>query len=192
MTSYTKYKQAMITALTVIMLCVISLTGATFALFTTNEEDGTIGINVLSGKVDVDIVDSEGNTLVGSYLKFDIPNGADKVLFEPGATFYTQSFKIVNVGSVPVKFKVYISNDDSIDSEILMNSFEFFITDDVTTRDSGQKITSFSGELELNASSNPYYMIVSMNEDAGNELIGKSCSGIGITIYAVQGNANIE
>lgn len=192
MTTYGKYKQAMITALTVIMLCVISLTGATFAIFTTNEEDGTIGINVSSGKVDVDIVDENGTTLIGSYLAFDNPNGGASVLFEPGATFYTKSFKVVNIGSVPVKYKVYISDDDSIDSEILLNSFEFFITDDVTSRNSGQKITSFNGELELNASSDSYYLIVSMNEDAGNELIGKSYSGIGITIYAVQGNANIE
>ena len=189
MTSYGKYKQAMITALTVIMLCVISLTGATFAIFTTDEQDGTIGINVSSGKVDVDIVDENGTTLIGSYLKFAIPDGLDKVLFEPGSTFYTQSFRIVNIGSVPVKFKMYISDDDSISSQILLDSFEFYITDDVTTRDGGLKITSFNGELELNASTTPYYLVVSMKENAGNELIGKSYDGIGITVFAVQGNA---
>jgi hypothetical protein len=192
MTAYGKYRQAIVTALTIIMLCVISLTGATFAIFTSNEGDGTIGINVSSGKVDVDIVNTAGDTLIGSYLEFDYEEGSDKVLFEPGATFYTKPFRVINKGSVPIKYRIYISDDESIDSKILLDSFEFWVTTDVSKKDAGEKIKSFEGELELNASSDSYYLVVRMNNSAGNGLIGKGYKGIGITVYAVQGNAKLD
>lgn len=192
MTAYGKYKQAMITAITIIMLCIISLTGATWAIFTSDEADGTIGINVSSGKVKLNIVDDAGVSLLDSFLLFDDPDADGYVRFEPGATFYTQSFQIVNIGTVPVKYRMYVSDDDSIDSQILLDSFDFMITTDVNAISGANDMKSFEGELELNEISDKYYLVVHMKESAGNELIGKSYKGIGITVYAVQGNANLE
>ena len=66
--SYNKF----IIAAMVILLCLISITGATLALFTSDVNDGTIGINATSGNVKVDIVDEKDTrSLVGEFLKFE-------------------------------------------------------------------------------------------------------------------------
>ena len=57
------YKQALVIAALVILLCLVCLSGATYALFTNDPSDGTIGIVTTSGKVDVDIInDYDGKT----------------------------------------------------------------------------------------------------------------------------------
>ena len=40
--------------------------------------------------------------------------------------------------------------------------------------------------------SETYYLVIRMKETAGNEFQNKTYTGIGITVYAVQGNAPIE
>ena len=57
---YQSNKQAFVIALFVILLCIICLTGATLALFTSNPDDGTIGVITTAGIVNVDIVE-DGN-----------------------------------------------------------------------------------------------------------------------------------
>ena len=82
-----RYKEnysAIIVAAIVILLCLITLTGATFALFTNNPDDGEIGIITTSGNVKVDIVDAinTDDSLVGDVLKFQIEDkDQDDILF---------------------------------------------------------------------------------------------------------------
>ena len=104
----------------VILLCLVCLTGATYALFTSDLNDGTIGIVTTSGDVEIDIVDTSGVTLQNKALLFMTTSGAadsNDILFEPGATFYTQGFKIKNTGDIPVNFSLSVSKDDKIDME---------------------------------------------------------------------------
>ena len=120
-----KNKQAYLAVL-IILLCLISLTGATYALFTSNINDGTIGIITTAADLNVDIVDTAGETLQGKALTFVTTAGAadsSKVLFEPGAVFYTQGFKVKNEGNVPVNFKLSVSKDDRIDGEEFDKAF---------------------------------------------------------------------
>lgn len=177
----------------VILICLVSLTGATLALFTSNPDDGKIGIVTTSGNVDVDIVDSiTGETLVGKVLLFETEDNEGGILFEPGATFHTRGFKAKNVGNVIINFRMYISEDESLDMDEFEKAFEFYITTNPENPTDAEKILNFTGRLEVGQSSDTYYLVIKMKEDATNEFQGKEYSGIGITVCAVQGNVNIE
>lgn len=194
MIRYKTNKQAIIIAALIILLCLTTLTGATLALFTNDPKDGTIGIVTTTGNVDVDIVDDTDahQTLVGSVLQFRSSNDGE-IFFEPGATYGTEGFKIANKGDIPIKFRVYISEDEEEDMNEFHKAFEVWIGRSENPDGTTQKITEFEDELPVGAiSEDTYYLFVKMKETADNTFQNTSYSGIGITVYAVQGNADIS
>ena len=190
---YKSHKQAFIMTALVILLCLVCLTGATLALFTSDPNDGTIGIITTSGDVEIDIVDTSGVTLQNRALEF-ITSSADKEpLFEPGATFYTQEFQVMNTGDIPVNFSLSVSKDDKIDMEEFDKAFEIWIVrDNDEDFKNAERITNFKGRLEVGESSENYRLVIKMKESVGNEFQGKYYTGIGVTVYAVQGNAKLD
>lgn len=184
-------KQAFILAALIILVCLACLSGATFALFTSSSNDGTIGIVTTSGSVEIDIVDTSGATLQGRSLEF--VTLTDDYLFEPGATFYTQGFQVKNAGNIPVNFTLSVSKDDRIDMTEFDEAFEVWIVrvDDENFADA-ERITNFKGRLEVGQNSETYCLFIKMKETAGNEFQGKTYTGIGVTVYAVQGNGPID
>lgn len=193
---YKSHKQAFIMTALVILLCLVCLTGATLALFTSNLNDGTIGIITTSGDVEIDIVDTSGVTLQNKALLFMTTSGAadsNDILFEPGATFYTQGFKIKNTGDIPVNFSLSVSKDDKIDMEEFDKAFELWIVKEGDDFRSAERITEFKvNGLAAGESSDTYYLFIKMKESVGNEFQGKTYTGIGVTVYAVQGNAQLN
>ena len=190
MLRYKSNKQAFIMTALVILLCLVSLTGATLALFTSDRGDGTIGIITTAGDVRVDIVDTfSEESLVGKVLQFQTSADRKEILFEPGAVFFTQGFKVKNVGDIPVNFRLSVSEDPSINMEEFERAFEVWISTDPTKPENAEKLTDFTGRLEVGESSeSTYYLFIKMKESVGNEFQGKSYAGIGVTVYAVQGN----
>ena len=203
MLRYKTNKQAFIIAALVILLCLVCLTGATLALFTSDPEDGTIGIVTTSGDVEVDIVDAsdEQLSLVNGVLEFQSTSGNTDVLFEPGAIFRTQGFKIKNIGDIPINFRLSVSEDDVIEvggdkitMEEFNKTFEIWISTDPNNPENSEPLAPFTGHLttkEGERVSNTYYLYVKMKETAGNQFQGKIYTGIGVTVCAVQGNVNI-
>lgn len=187
---YKSNKQALVIAALVILLCLVCLTGATLALFTNDLRDGTIGIVTTSGDVEIDIVDSFGASLKNESLSFITTS--DEPIFEPGAVFRTQEFCIVNTGTVSVQFSLSVSKDEDFAEEDVANAFEIWIVP-ANSPDyrNAERLTNFKGRLGVGDASESYILIVKMKETAGNEFQGKTFSGIGITVYAVQGNAEI-
>jgi len=200
---YKSHKQAFIMTALVILLCLVCLTGATLALFTSDPNDGTIGIITTSGDVEVDIVDTSGETLEGKYLAFISSSGNTDILFEPGATFFTQGFKIKNTGDIPINFRLSVGKDNvvdidgkKVDIEEFNKAFEVWIVEEkpneVADFSEASRLTDFKGELDVGYSSeSTYYLVVKMKETVGNEFQGKTYTGIGVTVYAVQGNVEI-
>ena len=189
MSRYKSNKQSFIIAALVILLCLSCLTGATLALFTSDLNDGTIGIVTTSGDVEIDIVDKSGVTLRNKALDFITSSEDREVLFEPGAIFYTQEFQVKNTGDIPVNFSLSVSKDDKIDMKEFDEAFEVWI---VRAKDgdfkNAERITNFKGRLEFGGISEEYRLVVRMKENVGNEFQGKIYTGIGVTVYAVQGN----
>ena len=187
-----KTKYTIIFAALAILLCLVSLTGATFALFTSSDEDGKIGINATSGSIKLDIVDADDPTdsLVGDALDFVTKDGSQDILFEPGMTVHTQGFRIKNDGNIPINFIVYISKDAEV-SQNFIEAFDVWLTSDPTSRTDMVKLQEFDGRLEVKQSSDVYYLVFHMKEDIGNDFQGQEFTGVGITVCAVQGNVDI-
>ena len=188
---YKTNKQAFIIAALLVLLCLMSLTGATLALFTNDLNDGTIGIVTTSGNVEIDIVDVAGKTLQNSSLAF--VTTTDEPLFEPGATFYTQEFCVKNNGNIPVNFTLSVSKDDKIDMTEFDKAFELWIVQEGDDLQNAKHITEFKVEgLAPGKTSVNYRLLIKMKETVGNEFQGKTYTGIGVTVYAVQGNVSIK
>ena len=183
-------KNALIIATLIILLCLACLTGATLALFTNSPLDGTVGAITTSGLVDVDIVDTtdEQNSLMGDKLQFQTTVINQEILFEPGAMFHTQAFMVKNEGNVVINYRMYVSNDQRINMTAFGNAFDVWITTDRTNPESGTLLKDFTGRLEPGHTSDEYYLFVKMKESATNEFQGATYEGIGVTVYAVQGN----
>ncbi len=187
-----KRKTTTIIILIIIILLLLStVVGLTFALFTSGGEDGKIGVNVTSGECKIDIVDTEDKSLVGDVLDFVVAEEKEKVYFEPGVTYYTEGFEVKNIGNIPVNFRVFISEDEINDRYEFQEAFELWITKDVSNLQTAEKLTEFTGRLEVDQTSETYYLVIRMKETAGNEFQNKTYTGIGVTVYAVQGNVDI-
>lgn len=226
---FKSFRKSYIMTTLVILLCLICLVGATLALFTNDLNDGTIGIITTSGSVKVDIVDDteDQNSLVGKVLSFYTSSERPVILFEPGATFYTQGFKVKNLSNIPINFRVYISEDETaphpdeteliasgyekLNAENFHKAFDVWITTDPTDPTQRTDISEFVGRLAApsasestagvaevaaengaSVSDETYYLVIRMKEDVGNEYQGKYYTGIGVTVYAVQGNVVIK
>ena len=185
-----KNKRSFIIGALILLLCLMFLLGVTVALFINDLDDGTIGIITTTGKIKVDIVDArdEQSSLEGRALQFE--KGA---LFEPGATFCTQGFKVKNTGNIAIRFRMAVSEDEKIDMTEFHEAFDVWITTDSSGKGEICRLTDFDERLEAGESSErTYYLLVHMKTSAENEFQGRTYSGIGITVYAVQGNVTIE
>ena len=180
-------KQAIVITALVIVLCLIGLVVATVIIFTHDRNDGTIGV-ISTEDVEVDIVDdSAENSLVGKVLYFQSLSEGTEVLFEPGGGFYTQGFKVKNIGNTPLIYRLFVSEDDQMDMEGFHDAFEVWISTSPTVSADSQKLTEFEGQLTAGAcSESTYYLFVRMRESAGNEFQDMAYSGIGVTVYAAQ------
>lgn len=200
-------KRACIVAASAILLCLVSLTGATLALFTNNPDDSTIGIVATAGDIEVKIVDLAGDSLEGKALAFQTTAQQENNL-EPGATVKTQEFRIVNAGGIPLRYSISVckeikehktENDtgENVDINEFAKSFDVWIWTVNEDGSNPQPVTdllqskTFSDKLEIGQSSQRFYLVVKMKETVGNEFQNKTYSGIGVTVYAVQGNGQL-
>ena len=178
-------KRALLTSVMALVMCVVMLVGTTFAWFT---DTASTAVNkIVAGNLKVDIVDENGNSLDGKSLSFKDVNGKTDILWEPGATFKLDSFKIVNDGNLAFKYKVVISGVNG--SAKLLKAIDFTI--------SGEKLTDWDGILlpegktattdnEVVGATDLITISGTMKKEAGNEYQGLSIDGIGITVVATQ------
>ena len=185
-------KRALLTSVMALVMCVVMLVGTTFAWFT---DTASTAVNkIQAGNLDVDIVDKKGTTsLDGKTLSFRDADGKTDILWEPGATFNLDSFKIVNKGNLAFKYKVVISGVDG--NAKLLKAIDFFVkigdAEKVALADwdgillpAGKTVTE--GTKEEVKETSLITISGTMKKEAGNEYQGLSIDGIGITVYATQ------
>ncbi len=191
---YNSVHQHLFIAGLVILLCLVCLTGATLALFVSSPNDGAIGVITTSGNVRVDIVDASSKaSLVGQVLQLQTSSERREILFEPGATYYTQGFKVKNTGDIPINFRLSVSDDQSVDMDEFNEAFEVWIAKDDLNLANAERLSDFRGSLKVGQSSeSTYYLFIKMKETVGNDFEGKTYTGIGVTVYAVQGNVETK
>ena len=184
-------KRALLTSVMALVMCVVMLVGTTFAWFT---DTASTAVNkIVAGNLDVDIVDENNNSLDGESLSFKDVNNNTDILWEPGATFKLDSFKIVNNGNLAFKYKVVISGVDG--SAKLLKAIDFFVkigdAEKVALADWDGILlpegkTATAGTKEEVKETSLITISGTMKKEAGNEYQGLSIDGIGITIYATQ------
>ena len=187
-----KKELTIITLIIIIVILLATIAGLTYSIFNSGDGDGKIGINIISGECKIDIVDAKDNSLIGDVLNFVVFDGRDEILFEPGAVYYTEGFQVKNIGNIPINFRVNISNDDETDMESFNEAFEFWVTNDLTNLKTAERLTSFTGQLNVDDKSDTYYLVIKMKETAGNEFQNQIYSGIGITVHAVPASVEID
>ena len=176
-------KRALLTSITALVMCVVMLVGTTFAWFT---DTATANVNkIQAGKLDVDIVDASGSSLEGQTLYFRDKNNRTNILWEPGATFNLDTFKIVNKGNLAIKYEIKITGTQG-DAKLL-EAIDFYVNDTtgaLTSDSIGTGILMPAGET--GSTSSAITIKGHMKESAKNEYQGLSLDGIAITVYATQ------
>ena len=116
MTKEKSTKRALVSSALAVLMCMAMLIGTTFAWFT---DTASTAVNkIQSGTLKVDIVGENGESLDGKTLYFRDANKSTNILWEPGATFNLDAFKIVNKGNLALKYKVIINGVDG-DAKLL-------------------------------------------------------------------------
>ena len=172
-------KRALISSMVTMILCVAMLIGTTFAWFT---DTASTGVNkIQAGNLDVELVDGNGNPL-GASLQWVKAAGHEneEVLWEPGATYNLQSFKIKNNGNLALKYKIVVSGVQEGDAELL-KVLDFTMKEGETSLDLNAEHKLAAGET-----SGLITLTAKMQESAGNEYQNKSVEGITITVVATQ------
>mgnify|MGYP002674182681 CR=1 FL=1 len=199
-------KRALLTSILAICLCLVMLIGSTFAWFT---DTASTGVNkIQAGNLHVDIVDTTDNHVSLknkplNFLRATAPAeeggqaatelvAMDAVLWEPGATFYTQGFQIMNTGNLALKYKVVVSGITG-DSGLL-KVIHFDVVDGMGKEAQVVDFDTTPGTLLPNAekkalSEKTYYLRGHMDESAGNDYMNMSLTGIAVTVYATQLNS---
>ena len=183
-------KRSLLASVLALVMCVTMLVGTTFAWFT--DSASTTVNKIESGTLHVDIVDKDGNSLDGKTLSFrDVNKNAD-ILWEPGATFALDSFRIVNTGKLALKYKVIINGVNG--NAKLLEAIDFFVkigdAEKVALADwegillpEGKTATT---DNEVVGATDFITISGTMKKEAGNEYQGLSIDGIGITVVATQ------
>ena len=191
-TPFIKRKTSLLISILLVFLCLTNIVGMTAALFFDDNEDGKICVNITTGQVKVDIVDIHQQSLEGDVLRFARSHDQGMLYFEPGAAYCTQGFQIKNEGNILINYNLYISNDPNMDMVAFKKAFDVYITDDLEGFRTVEPLTSFQGTLQPKTNSTTYYLIVRMKADADNVFQQQRYDGIGVTVYAVQGNVGVE
>ena len=189
MTSSKSTKRALISSALAILMCVAMLIGTTFAWFT---DTASTAVNkIQAGNLNVDIVDKNGDSLDGKSLSFKDVNNNTDILWEPGATFNLDSFKIVNKGNLAFKYKVIISGVNG--NAKLLEAIDFFVkignAEKVALADwDGILLPDGEAATDTMDAGTTSAITISgtMKKEAGNEYQGLSIDGIGITVLATQ------
>ena len=186
-------RNVVISAILAIMLCISLITGATFALFTSESK---VNIAVTSGKVsviaNVDETSVQTKQLYDTEYKDGIGNmygeasfnddGLSLEKFVPGDGI---KFNIVvkNESNVPVKYRTIISceNDNGLFAGLNVTVGE-------NENYSGAALVSNWAELAVDSADVFVPVTIELPEDAGNEYQEKTCI-VSYKVEAVQGNA---
>ena len=177
-------KRALLFNLLSMLLCVSMLVGSTFAWFT---DTASTAVNTIqAGNLDIQLLDADGNELGTEPLKWVAKDGRaqSEILWEPGATYSLESFRIKNNGNLSLKYKVVISGIQGNAKLLEVLDFTY------TTTDNAGATTAYdvTAEHVLAAGEDSGLITITghMQETAGNEYENEIIDGIAITVYAAQ------
>ncbi len=176
-------RRALLMSALAILACAAMLVGTTFAWFT---DTASTAVNTItSGRLKVDIVDEDGESIQNTGLQFVSADGVTKgeaILWEPNATYKTTGFKIKNNGNLALKYKLALTGITGSSDLLKVITFSVVNKEGVAV-----DLAAFEGHLDKAGElSDTLYIQGHMAAEAGNEYQEKELNGIGITVYATQ------
>ncbi len=173
-------KRTLITCVLAMIMCAAMLIGTTFAWFT---DTASTKVNkIKAGTLEVELWNATKDEALGTdplkWVKAE-DGKLQEVLWEPGATYNLESFRIKNNGELALKYKVAISG--------ITGNAELLDAIDFTVKVGNQtvELDKLEGNLEANAVTDVITISGTM-KDVGNAYQGLSIDGISITVIATQ------
>ena len=193
MTKEKSTKRALVSSALAILMCMAMLIGTTFAWFTDTAstavnkiQSGTLKVGLeMATKWDNDGNPTQWDTAEGEMLTFKTVDNreSEKILWEPGCTYELPELRVVNEGSLALKYKVVITG---IQGDSRLNE----VIDWTMTLDGADYVVGSEHSLKAMDGDNMDFDVLTikghMQEGAGNEYQDKSIDGIAITVYATQ------
>ena len=184
-------KRALLTSIMALVMCVVMLVGTTFAWFT---DTASASVNKIeAGKLDVDMVDTTGASLVGKTLSWQKADAgkSQEVLWEPGATYNLNEFRIVNKGSLALKYEITVNGVKGSSKLLEAIDFTAKIGNDKVTLDNLTGVLLPKGATaqtadEVVEKTDLITISGTMKTGAGNEYQGLTIDGVSITVVATQ------
>lgn len=201
MTNSKTTKRALLTSALAVLMCVSMLIGTTFAWFT---DTASTSVNkIQAGTLDVELEMKVGNEWVsaeGQTLSFVDKNGSSDILWEPGVTFRTTEFRVVNKGNLALKYKFVISgiDGDAKLNEAIEWKYDYIFENgsaasyDLSNLASAETTLKPAGTPLSDYEARGYRIVGHMDEEAGNEYQGLSIEGISITVFATQATVEYD
>lgn len=188
-------KRALLTSVMALVMCVVMLLGTTFAWFT---DTATANVNTIkSGNLEVvlQVKDNNGDWITSNRALTWVKNAAgsgQELLWEPGASYNLEEFRILNNGNLNLKYKVIISGATGDTMLLDVIDFSGKITDENNTVTDLPSVSMNSTtpvilDRELAAGkADTITLNGTMQTTAGNDYQGLTLNGITITVYATQ------
>lgn len=173
----TSVKRSLLVSAIALTLTAALLIGTTFAWFTSTAQTGVNEIK--SGKLEVKIVDTNGNEISTLDWQKAAGHTDETVLWEPGASYKLDTFKLKNTGTLALKCKMNVTGAtgdtellDVIDFNYTIGGADYTLDTDLTL-----KPNETTGDITITAT---------MQENAGNKYQEKSITGVTIEVVATQ------
>ena len=186
MNSHRQTKRALLTSVMALVMCVVMLVGTTFAWFT---DTATANVNKIeAGKLDVELLDKDGNSVEGQTLSFVKAAGGagQEILWEPGATYQLPTLTIKNNGNLALKYKINVSGAKDADSDPNLDSLKLMDVLEWTYEVGGQAYALNSDKSLGVGEADTLVIKATMDKNANNDYQGMAIEGIAITVYATQ------
>ena len=194
-------KRALLTSVMALVMCVVMLLGTTFAWFT---DTASTGVNkIVAGNLDVvlQVKDNNGDWITSNRALTWVKNAAgsgQELLWEPGASYNLEEFRILNNGNLNLKYKVIISGATGDTMLLDVIDFSGKITDEsdaVTDLPSVSMNSTTPVILDRELAAGKADTITlngTMQTTAGNDYQGLTLDGITIAVYATQATGEYD
>ena len=194
-------KRALLTSVMALVMCVVMLLGTTFAWFT---DTARTNVNTIkSGNLDVvlQVKDSNGDWITSNraltWVKSTAGSGQE-LLWEPGASYNLEEFRILNNGNLNLKYKVIISGATGDTMLLDVIDFSGKITDEnnvVTDLPSVSMNSTTPVILDRALAAGKADTITlngTMQTSANNTYMKKTVDNITIAVYATQATGEYD
>ncbi len=197
-------RNALVSALLAIMLCVSLISGATYALFT---DESDVNIAVTSGKVNVVATVSGISFYSPAKIKADgtisdETNAASETAFANGGTATMEDNTLTVSNMVPgdkITFKIVMTNKSNVDVkyrtvlELVEDEGlwdELVVTIDEEECSGNKKFGDWTNWAKTDAETEEIVVTAELPSTVGNETMNASCT-FSYTVTAVQSNTDV-